>query len=259
MSAPERTPLQLLQFLYLLARMELKARYKGRFLGYLTAVGLTFGVAFVFWIAFKVIMNLDMPNYSVFLVAGLFPWAWFNLAVVSATRSFVAHAPLVKEMGFAHAILPLSNVVQEMLHFVLALPLVLAWIAFPGDSPPSLHWIWQIPLLMGLQLVFVYPLALGAALANAYVRDIEYWIGVVFVLLFFATPMVYPISRVPPPLARWFELNPVHALMECWRASLIEGRFDALHAAYAAAFAAVAGIIVFVLYRRLAPRVGEVV
>jgi lipopolysaccharide transport system permease protein len=255
----ERSSWQLLEFLYLLARMELKARYKGRFLGYLGAVGLIFALAFVFWIAFKVIMGLDLPNYSVYLVAGLFPWAWMSMGVVSASRSFVANAGLIKEMGLAHAILPLSNVVQEMMHFALALPLIVAWVAIPGDYPPTWSWLWQIPLLMALQLVFVYPLALAAALANAYVRDIEYWLGIGFVLLFFATPMVYPVSMVPEGLAGYFELNPFHALMECWRTVFIESRFDATHAAYAAAFAAVEGIVVWLLYRRLAPRVGEVV
>jgi lipopolysaccharide transport system permease protein len=112
---------------------------------------------------------------------------------------------------------------------------------------------------MALQLVFVYPLALAAALANAYVRDIEYWLGVGFVLLFFATPMVYPLSMVPDGLARYFVLNPFHALMECWRTVFIESRFDTMHAAYAAAFAALEGIVVWPLYSRLAPRVGEVV
>ena len=255
----ERSPWQLLEFLYLLARMELKARYKGRFLGYVGAVGLIFALAFVFWIAFKVIMGIDLPNYSVYLVAGLFPWAWMSMGVVSASRSFVANAGLIKEMGLAHAILPLSNVVQEMLHFALALPLIVAWIAIPGDYPPAWSWLWQIPLLMALQLAFVYPLALAAALANAYVRDIEYWLGIGFVLLFFATPMVYPVAMVPEALARYFELNPFHALMECWRAVFIESRLDVQHAAYAAGFAAVAGVVVWGLYRRLAPRVGEVV
>lgn len=255
----ERSPRQLLEFLYLLARMELKARYKGRLLGYLSVVGLTFAVAFVFWIAFKVIMQLDMPNYSVYLVAGIFPWAWLNMAVVSASRSFVVNAPMVKEMGLAHAILPLSNVVQEMLHFALALPLLLAWVMIPGDYPATVHWLWQIPLMMALQLAFVFPLALAAALANAYMRDIEYWLGIGFVLLFFVTPMVYPISKVPEPMARYFELNPIHALMQSWRSVLLDGHIDAGRAAYAAAFAVVAGVVVWLLYRRLAPRVGEVV
>src|SRR5689334_24810 len=99
MPTVERTALQLLQFLYLLARMELKARYKGRFLGYVGSAATTFALAFVFWTAFKVIMRVDIPNYSVYLVTGLFAWSWMQAGIVGAARSFVAHAPMVREMG----------------------------------------------------------------------------------------------------------------------------------------------------------------
>lgn len=258
MGAVERRPLQLLEFLYLLARMELKARYKGRVLGYVWSVGTTFAIAFVFWIAFKVIMRVDITNYSVYLIVGLFPWTWLNASVIAAARSFVANAPLVREMGVAHAILPLSNVVAELMHFVLALPLVIAWVILPGDHPPAASWLWQVPLLMVLQVAFAYPLALICALVNAFVRDVDYLLGVGFLLLFFVTPMVYPITMVPEPLERFFELNPFHALMASWRSVFLEDALAPGRMAYAAAFAAMAGAIAWLLHRRLGPRVGEV-
>ena len=259
MTPVERSPRQFLEFLYLLARMELKSRYKGRLLGFVWAVGTVFAIAFVFWIAFKIIMRVDIANYSVYLVAGLFPWAWMSAAVIGAARSFVGNAALVREMGLAHGILPLSNVVAEWIHFALALPLILAWIALPGDHPPAVSWLWQIPLMMALQAAFVYPLALICALVNAFVRDVDYFLGIGFLLLFFVTPMVYPVSMVPEALARWFELNPFHALMAAWRAVLLQDVLDLARAGYAAGFAAAAGAAAWLLYRRLAPRVGEVV
>jgi lipopolysaccharide transport system permease protein len=259
MTTLERTPRQLLEFLYLLARMELKSRYKGRLLGYVWAVGTTFTIAFVFWIAFKIIMKVEITNYSVYLVAGLFPWVWMSASVISAARSFVANAPIVREMGMAHAILPLSNVVAEAMHFLLALPLILAWVILPGDHSPAASWLWQIPLMMALQVAFVYPLALTCALINAFVRDVDYFLGIGFLLLFFVTPMVYPISMVPEPLAGYFEWNPLHALMAAWRAVLLEGALDLARAGYAAAFAAAMGVLAWVAYRRLGSRVGEVV
>ena len=164
--------------------------------------------------------------------AGLLPagrgplWVWLATGVTSATRSFVVNAPLIKEMGIAHAILPLSNVMQELAHFVLALPAVIAWVVLAGGYQASLSWLWQIPLMLALQAAFVYPIALGCALANAYVRDIDYLLGIGFPLAFFATPMVYPISIVPEPLLQYFELNPLHALMQSWRSVLIEGALD---------------------------------
>jgi lipopolysaccharide transport system permease protein len=259
MTTLERTPRQLLEFLYLLARMELKSRYKGRLLGYVWAVGATFGIAFVFWIAFKIIMKVEITNYSVYLVAGLFPWVWMSAAVISAARSFVANAPIVREMGMAHSILPLSNVVAEAMHFLLALPLILAWVILPGDHSPALSWLWQIPLMMALQVAFVYPLALICALVNAFVRDVDYVLGIGFLLLFFVTPMVYPISMVPEPLARYFEWNPLHALMSSWRAVLLDGTFDLARGGFVAACAVAAGAISWMTYRKLGSRVGEVV
>jgi homopolymeric O-antigen transport system permease protein len=255
----ERSPLQFLEFLYLLARTELKARYKGRLLGFVWAVGTTFALAFVFWIAFKVIMRVDIANYSVYLVTGLFPWVWMSAAIIGAARSFVANAPLVREMGLAHGILPLSNVVAEMMHFALALPLVIAWVVLPGDHAAAAAWLWQIPLMMALQVAFVYPLALACALVNAFVRDVDYFLGIGFLLLFFVTPMVYPLSMVPEALARYFELNPLHALMACWRSVLLQDTLDLARTSYVLGFAAVAGAAAWPLYRRLAPRVGEVV
>ncbi|HSC30043.1 MAG TPA: ABC transporter permease [Vicinamibacterales bacterium] len=258
MTQIERGWMQLFEFLYLLARTELKARYKGRLLGYVWSVGTTFAIAFVFWIAFKIIMRVDITNYSVYLIAGLFPWVWLNASVIAAARSFVANAPLVREIGVAHAILPMSNVMAEMMHFVLALPLVIAWVILPGDHPPAVAWLWQVPLMMALQVAFAYPLALICALVNAFVRDVDYLLGIGFLLLFFVTPMVYPISMVPDSLVRYFELNPFHALMASWRSVLLEDALAPGSMAYAAAFALAAGAIAFLLYRRLGPRVGEV-
>jgi lipopolysaccharide transport system permease protein len=114
-------------------------------------------------------------------------------------------------------------------------------------------------VLLALQVAFVYPLALSFALANAYVRDIEYLVGIGFSLMFFATPMVYPIAMVPEEYRYYFELNPLHAMMQSWRTLFLQGTLDAGHMAYAAAFAAVTGVIAWLLYRKLARRIGELV
>jgi lipopolysaccharide transport system permease protein len=148
-------------------------------------------------------------------------------------------------------------VAQETVHFVFALPVIVAFLVFAGDYPLSAAWLWQIPLLTVLQVAFVYPLTLAVALANVYVRDIENLVGIGFSLLFFVTPMVYPITMVPESYRRYFELNPVHALMQSWRSVLLDRSLDPLPVAYAAATALVAGIIAWALYRKLAPRVGE--
>lgn len=245
------------ELLYLLVVKELKVRYKSRFLGYLWALANPIAFAFVYWVAFKFIMRVEMPNYSLFLITGIFPWVWLSLGVTNGARSFLNNASLIKKASLPRAILPLSCVVQETVHFAFALPVIIAFLVFAGEYPLSASWLWQIPLLAVLQIAFVYPLALSAALANVYVRDIENLVGIGLSLLFFVTPMVYPITMVPEAYRRWFELNPVHALMQSWRSVLLDNTLDTGYFAYAAATAAVAGIVAWILYRSLEPRVGE--
>lgn len=259
MAATKRSLPQLVELLYILVRKELKARYKNRFLGYLWALANPFAFAFVYWVAFKFIMRLEIENYSLYLIAGMFPWVWLSTGVTSATRSFVINASLVKKVNLPRAILPLASVAQEMVHFAFALPVIIAFLWFAGSTPPHASWIWQVPVLFALQVAFVFPLALGFALANAYIRDIEYLVGLGFSLMFFATPMVYPMTMVPESFRFWFELNPLHALMQSWRSVLLQGALEPGYMAYAAAVAAFTGVAAWLLYRRLAPRIGELV
>ncbi|HXF67612.1 MAG TPA: ABC transporter permease [Burkholderiales bacterium] len=256
---PSRSLPQLAELFLLLVRRELKARYKNRYLlGYVWALATTFALAFVFWIAFKIVMRFEMENYSVYLLTGMFPWAWLSGAITGGARSFLLNAPLVREIELPRAVLPLASVAQEMAHFVLALPALAAWVVLAGGYEASPAWLWQIPFLLALQAAFVYPLALACALVNAWVRDLEQLLGIGLLLLFFATPMVYPVALVPEPLRPYFELNPLHALMQSWRSVLIHGTLEAGDVAYAAGFAAAAAALAWLLYRRLAPRIGEV-
>jgi ABC-type polysaccharide/polyol phosphate export permease len=71
--------------------------------------------------------------------------------------------------------------------------------------------------------------------------------------------MVYPITMVPEAYRGWFELNPLHALMQSWRSVFLQGMLDLNHLAYVVACATVLAAIAWLLYRKLARRVGELV
>jgi lipopolysaccharide transport system permease protein len=246
-----------LELLYLLVLKDLKVRYKSSVLGYLWALANPFAFALVYWVAFKYIMRVQMENYSLYLITGIFPWLWLSSGVTHATRSYQVNASLVKKVRIQRAILPLSNVVQEMVHFLFALPVIIAFLVFAGSFDLRPSWLWQLPLLLVLQLAFVYPIALVFALSNVYVHDIEHLAGLAFAMLFFLTPMVYPISMVPEGLRRWFELNPLYALMDSWRGVFLTGTLDGGKVGYALACAALFALVAWLCYRRFGPRIGE--
>jgi len=246
------------QLLYLLVLKDIKVRYKSSVLGYLWAIANPFAFAFVYWLAFKFIMRVQMENYSIFLIAGMFPWIWLSSGITVATKSYQNNVSLVKKIDMNRTILPLSGVAQEMVHFVFALPVVAIFIVVLGGK--SVHWscLWQVPLMMILQLAFAFPLALTLGLLNVFVHDIEYLVGIGFSLLFFATPIVYPLSMVPARYRVYFELSPLHRLIESWRSILLDGTVSVTGVTILLGYILVFSVVSVFTYRRLAPRIGEV-
>jgi lipopolysaccharide transport system permease protein len=245
------------ELLYLLVLKDLKVRYKSSLLGYVWALANPFMFALVYWVAFKFVMRVQMENYSIFLITGMFPWIWLSTGITLATRIYHTNSSLVKKVNLNRAVLPLSAAVGEMVHFLFALPVIFLFLAYTGAQHLHASWLWQVPLLIAVQLLFVYPLALIFSIANVFVRDIEYLVGVGFSMLFFATPMVYPLSMVPAAYQPYFAANPLHALIAAWRSVLLEGAVPFGHLAYCLAFGIVFALIAYVMYRRLSFRLGE--
>lgn len=245
------------ELLYLLVLKDLKVRYKSSFLGYVWALANPFMFALVYWVAFKFVMRVEMENYSLFLVAGMFPWIWLSTGITLATRIFQANSSLVKKVNLNRSVLPLSAVVGEMVHFLFALPVIFLFLAYAGIQHLHLSWLWQIPILIFVQLLFIYPLALIFSIANVFVRDIEYLVGVGFSMLFFATPMVYPLAMVPTPYQAYFAANPLHALISIWRGVLLEGALHPGYLIYCFFFGTIFALLSFAMYRKLARRIGE--
>ncbi len=248
---------QSFELLTLLVLKDLKIRYKSSVLGYVWALANPFAFAFVYWLAFKFIMRVQVENYALYLITGIFPWVWLSAGITQGTRSFQNNASLVRKVKIKRAILPLSSIAQEMIHFLFALPIIVVFLTVSGGFTVKLVWVWQIPALMALQVIFMYPLALIFGVVNVFVRDVEYLVGLGFSLLFFLTPMVYPSSLIPAQYRIYFELNPVHQLIAAWRRLFFDAAPLAPELSLTLAFSAATWAMAMMLYRRLGPRIGE--
>jgi lipopolysaccharide transport system permease protein len=251
--------MQWVELLFLLVLKELKVRYKRSFLGYLWAIvnPLVFGM--VYWVAFKFIMRVEMENYIVFILTGLFPWGWLSQSMTQGTGSFTNNLPLVRRVNLPKLILPLSNVVQEMVHFFFAIPVVLLVMAITGEHINPLPLLWQIPMMLVLQALFVFPLAVIGATLNVYARDIQYLVGILFSVLFFATPMIYPVSMIPEEYRTYFKLNPAYWLIDSWRIVFAGDILPLEHLGYVFGWIAIFSLLAIWTYRRLASRIAELV
>lgn len=247
------------ELLYLLLLKELKVRYKRSLLGYLWAVANPLVFALVYWVAFKFIMRVQMENYIVFILTGMFPWGWLSQSMTQGTGSFTNNLSLVRRVTLPKLILPLSYVMHEMVHFILAMPVVFFFIVITGKHILPLSLLWQIPLMLVLQTLFVLPLTVIGAVLNVYVRDIQYLVGILFSVLFFSTPMVFPLSMVPVGYQQYFKINPTYWLIDSWRIVFSGDILPLEHLAIMLGSIALFSLLATWIYHRLAPRIAELV
>lgn len=251
--------LQLAELLYLLVLKELKVRYKRSVLGYLWAIANPFAFALVYWVAFKFIMRVQMENYTVFILTGMFPWGWLSQSVIQGTGSFTNNLSLVRHVKLPKLILPSSNVLQEMAHFVFAIPVVFFFIALGSEQIHVVPMLWQLPLLLVLQASFVFPLTVIGAVLNVYVRDIQYLVSILFSVFFFVTPMVYPLRMVPEGYQGYFKLNPAYWLIDSWRIVFAGDILPVGHVVCVLGSIVVFSLIAAWVYWRLARRIAELI
>ena len=70
----------------------------------------------IYYFIFKLVMRVQIPNYTVFLITGLFPWQWFANSANNSLFSFISNSQIIKNR-FPRSVIPFSNVLMECLHF----------------------------------------------------------------------------------------------------------------------------------------------
>jgi lipopolysaccharide transport system permease protein len=200
-----RVALQLFRFRGLLATLtsrELKARYRGSVLGFLWSLAnplLLLGVySFVFGVLIKPAYGqVSGGPYALFVVSGLFPWVWLSTSTLEGSMSLIANSGLIRKAVFPAELLPMVVVLSNLVHFLLALPVILValvanWLL--GGQGGGLTAALFLPLVLLLHLPMVAGLALGASALTVHFKDVRDLLANLFTLLFFLTPILYQLD-----------------------------------------------------------------
>lgn len=178
-----------------LTRKELKVKYKDSMLGFLWSLARPTLHLAIYYVAIGEFLGAGIPDFPIYLFAGLIVWNLFIDILTSATGSIVSNAGLVKKVYFPREILPLSVVGGACVHFVIQLGvLVAAMLVFQHDFI-TMNLLY---LPLGLLAILVMAAALGLLLAaaNVYLRDTQHLLEVALLFLFWMSPIVYPVVTV---------------------------------------------------------------
>lgn len=241
-----------------LTQKEIKIRYKNSLFGYLWSIAHPLAFAFVFFVAFKVVMRIKMEDYTLFLIVGLFPWQWFSNSVNFSPSSFLSNATLIKKLNFPRSFIPLSTVLNDMIHFILSLP-VLFFFLFFYKKPFSLSFLYGIPILLFLQFLITYGTCLFVSSLNLFFRDLERLVTIFTTFLFYFTPVIYSEEMIPERYRHLLQINPLFPLMVSWRNLFLSGKLN-ISFLFASLFYGILSFLLgYFIYKRLSYRFAEVI
>jgi lipopolysaccharide transport system permease protein len=247
----------IIDLIIVLTQKEMKIRYKSNFLGYLWSILNPLAFAMVYHFAFKIVMRIEMENYTLFLIAGLFPWQAFSNSITASPGIFLGNASFIKKVSFPKQILTVVVLLQDMIHFMLALPVLVFFLLYYHETP-SFTWLYGIPLMLVIQFVFTYGICLVVSSINLFIRDLERLTTIFMMLLFFCTPIIYPSHLIPQQYQYLITFNPAATLIISWRSLFIEGRLEPLAMAYSLGYGIAALIIGSIIYKKLSWKFAEV-
>jgi ABC-2 type transport system permease protein len=257
--------------LWLMSVTEFRRTYFGTVFGYLWSLVrplMLFGVLlFVFTQVFKV--GSSLHNYPVLLLLGIVQFTFFQEATSSAVASVVVQEGVVRKTQFPRLVIPLATVLTAFYNFLLNLVVVIVFVLAWGVEP-MLTWL-LFPL--AVTALFVFTAAVSMILSVLYVRfrDVAIIWTVAAQVLFYATPILYPLGPIggKPFLSERIEqllmLNPLAVIFEQVRVWMLEA--DAPTAVEAAGgwlhllpalviYLGLCGFAVWI-FNREAPRIAE--
>jgi ABC-type polysaccharide/polyol phosphate export permease len=161
-------------------------------------------------------------HYVAFVAAALWPWIMFSDGLTRAMASIGGNAGLIRKVAFPHRLLVFASVIASTAVHLAGFVAVLIALRVSGEPVHLGHLPFALVLLVPYMLLAA---GVGAALAalQTLLRDVEHVLQVVLMILFYASPILYPISVVPEPVRSWAALSPLAWFSERLRAVLLQG------------------------------------
>lgn len=256
------------ELLRVLVRRDLEARYKGSVLGNLWPLINQLSQLLIYIYVFSIVLQVKLSlrglpdnhtiGFGLWLFAGFLPWFGFAGGLTQSTLSVINQPNLVKKVVFPLALLPLVPILSTFIESSFGLIALIVLVAFSSQTLQGT--LALLPLVWLPQLLLTAGLGYLTAGFTVFLRDIPQTLGVILNLWFYITPIIYPISSIPPQfrfVVTWF--NPMTAFAEFYRDLILVGEITHWREwAVASTVSLVIFIIGFRTYKKLRPAFADV-
>jgi lipopolysaccharide transport system permease protein len=210
------------ELFYFFTWRDIKIRYKQTILGFLWAIVQPLLLMIITSLVFGQALKIPPQNlpYPVFVISGLVIWNLFANGLTGASTSMVNNALIIKKIYFPRLVVPVAAVLTALFDFAMAFILLIAVLIYykqPVDPIAILYW----PVAIICAITATIGLGSWMAALNVKYRDIRYVIPFLIQVLFFLSPVLYPISMLKYPVLQYILVSsPLYAAIELFRSPL---------------------------------------
>ncbi|MGK5086339.1 ABC transporter permease [Bdellovibrionota bacterium FG-2] len=234
----------------------LKIKYRRSVLGVFWTLLNPLAMAGVYYFVFRLILNIQIPNYLIFILTGTIPWTFFVQSILEGMESVVGNWGLVSKVPVPIQIFSYVGTITNIVTLTLALPILLmvAWLSHHNLGLSLI----LIPYYVLALFAITYGFALILSIAFVYFRDLRHIMGIIVQVWFYATPVIYQEKMIPERYKWILFANPVAPIFTGLHRIFVDGDWpQPLNIGAAGAWAAIVLIGAILLHQAVRSEVVE--
>ncbi len=251
-----------LKLIFELAKNDFSGRYSGNFLGVFWAFAqpiVTVSIyIFIFQFAFRAGNSIDGYPYSLWLIAGIIPWFFYNEALLGSANVFVEYSYLVKKVVFDIDVLPAVKIVSSLfVHlFFILLAVIIFFLSGYSINTSFIQIFYYLFCLISLILALSYL----TSTVVVFFRDFNQIINMLLQIMIWLTPIMWNYKDFSDRWIFIFKLNPmfyiVRGYRDCFTGNELFWNYPLT--IYFWVFVIVAGTVGFVFFKKMKPHFPDV-
>lgn len=207
--------------LFLMVSNGIKRRYKRSTIGVVWTLLNPLFTMGILTLVFSNLFRFAVPNYSVYLLAGIIFWGFFSQSTQDAMNSLVWGSALLKQVYVPRTIFSLAAIGTGLINLLISfIPLGIIMLIMNFTFKQTLFF-----LPFAILLTAMFTLGLGFILSSmaVFFVDVFYIYQIFLTAWFYLTPIIYPINILPAKYVWYMNLNPLYNLLEMFRGPICFG------------------------------------
>lgn len=196
-------------------KKEIRGRYKNSILGIMWSFLNPLLQLAVYAVIFGALLAGGDSTYHIYICVALIPWTYFTTAVSQSAFTIIGNGDIIKKVYFPREILPISVVTSGAVNFVISTIIILAFVLISGLGITK--YILLYPVILLIQYILLLGIAFIVSSITVYFRDLEHIIGIILMVAFYGTPIVYKLEQLPEKLQVLMNINPMTHLINAYR------------------------------------------